>query len=77
MQTEIGKITSKGQTTIPSALRKSMNLSTGDEVLFGYDGEVITIRKVTPLDRQYYKALQATFASEWDSPDDQEIFDEL
>ncbi|MDR1542403.1 MAG: AbrB/MazE/SpoVT family DNA-binding domain-containing protein [Clostridiales bacterium] len=35
---EVAKITSKGQITIPVAIRKSMKLKDGDKVLFVPDG---------------------------------------
>jgi len=38
MSVEIAKITSKGQITIPVAIRKSMKLKDGDKVLFLFDG---------------------------------------
>ena len=34
MHTEIGKITAKGQTTIPAVFRKELGLMPGDEILF-------------------------------------------
>jgi AbrB family looped-hinge helix DNA binding protein len=77
METVIGKITSKGQTTIPASLRKALNLSAGDEVIFESSDDIITIRKAQPLDIAYYKALQASFSSEWESPEDDEAFNEL
>lgn len=77
MQTEIGKITSKGQTTIPASLRKELNLAAGDEIIFEHKNDTITIRKATPLDIEYYKAVQASFASEWNSQEDAEAFDGL
>ncbi|MDR3270412.1 MAG: AbrB/MazE/SpoVT family DNA-binding domain-containing protein [Peptococcaceae bacterium] len=36
---EVAKITSKGQITIPVAIRKSMKLKDGDKVLFIPDGD--------------------------------------
>lgn len=77
MDLEIGKITSKGQTTIPASLRKALNLAAGDQVVFESHGDAITIRKVKPLDIEYYKAIQASFSSEWNSPEDSEAFDDL
>ena len=77
MQTEIGKITSKGQTTIPSLFRKELNLSPGDELIFEYNDDQIIIRKAKPIDVEYYKAIQLAFSSEWGSPEDQESFNDL
>jgi AbrB family looped-hinge helix DNA binding protein len=38
MNMEVAKITSKGQITIPVAIRKDMKLKDGDKVLFVLDG---------------------------------------
>ncbi len=77
MHTETGKITSKGQTTIPAPFRKELGLRPGDEVIFEREGDRLTMRKAKPLDIEYYKAIQASFSSEWGSPEDQEAFDDL
>ena len=77
MLTEIGKITAKGQTTIPTALRKAIDLSKGDEIMFSTSGDKIIIRKVTALDKAYYKSLEAGFAHEWNSKADDEAFNDL
>lgn len=77
METEIGKLTSKGQTTLPAAFRKTLGLKPGDEILFQCSGDRITLRKAQPLDVEYYRSLQQSFRSEWDSPEDAEAFDDL
>ena len=77
MITEIGKITSKGQTTIPATLRKAIDLSKGDEIMFSTEGDRIIIRKFTPIDKAYYKNLEKCFAAEWDTEADHEAFNEL
>ena len=40
---EIAKITSKGQITIPVAIRKALGVKDGDKVLFVQDGGKITL----------------------------------
>lgn len=77
MNLEIGKITSKGQTTIPAILRRELKIAPGDEVIFELEGEKITLRKASPLDIEYYRAIQASFSSEWDSPEDEEAYNDL
>ena len=77
MDSEIGRITSKGQTTIPAALRRELNLAAGDEVIFRKEGNAILMQKATPLDVEYYRAVQASFASEWNSSEDNEAFRDL
>jgi AbrB family looped-hinge helix DNA binding protein len=47
------KITAKGQTTLPKAVREALSLETGDRVRYAIlDGEV-RIRKVRPINRLY------------------------
>ena len=37
-------LTSKGQVTVPAAIRKQLNLVPGDRLLFEVDGETVRIR---------------------------------
>ena len=47
------KITAKGQTTLPKAVREALSLETGDRVRYTIlDGEV-RIRKARPINRLY------------------------
>lgn len=74
---EISKITSKGQMTIPVSLRKALQLASGDELALEVKESTIVMRKVTPLDIAYYQAVESSFASEWNSPEDEEAFNDL
>jgi antitoxin PrlF len=50
----IAKITSKGQITIPKAVREKLGLSPGEDLIFTEKDEVFTIRKVirkSPFDK--------------------------
>lgn len=47
---EIAKVTSKGQITIPIEVRKLLDLSPGDKVVFLSVGNEVVIRKVDSLD---------------------------
>jgi AbrB family looped-hinge helix DNA binding protein len=47
----IAKLTSKGQVTIPVAIRKSMGLKDGDEIFFVYNNGNTQIKKMTAIDR--------------------------
>lgn len=71
------KITSKGQTTIPINIRQALHLNAGDEILFHLEGEQVVIKKAQPLDIEYLKAIQSSFAYEWESQEDCEAFDDL
>jgi len=37
-------LTSKGQTTLPSKVRKALNLNTGDRILYEIKGDTVVIR---------------------------------
>ncbi|MDP3532446.1 MAG: AbrB/MazE/SpoVT family DNA-binding domain-containing protein [Alphaproteobacteria bacterium] len=70
-------VTQKYQATIPLNIRKHLNLHQGDRLGFEIvDGEVI-IKKVTPLDIEFSKALESTLSEEWDSKEDEEAYRDL
>jgi len=70
------RITSKGQTTIPRAIREKLSLKPGDVLVYELEEDEVRLRKQTPLDVAYLRAVQATL-SEWDSPEDAAAFDDL
>lgn len=72
-----GKITTKGQTTIPSAVRLELGLNAGDELIYEKLEDKYIIRKAKPLDIAYYKAIQNVFAEEWNSKEDNEAYNDL
>lgn len=47
-----GRLTAKAQTTVPLAVRRALNLSPGDEIVWtvGPDGRVTVSRVETPSD---------------------------
>lgn len=63
MTVEIAKVTSKGQITIPIAIRKALGLREGDKVLFmEQNGGVLMVNSTVEALRQ----AQAAFAGEAD-----------
>jgi AbrB family looped-hinge helix DNA binding protein len=70
------RITSKGQTTIPSQVRQRLSLKPGDVLVYELDDDEVRVRKQTPLDVGYLRAVQSTLG-EWDSPEDAAAFDDL
>ena len=70
------RITSKGQTTIPRAIREKLSLKPGDVLVYELDEDEVRLRKLAPLDVAYLRAVQTTL-SEWDSPEDAAAFDDL
>ncbi|MDY0329819.1 MAG: type II toxin-antitoxin system PrlF family antitoxin [Thiomonas sp.] len=73
----LAKITTKGQTTIPSSIRKALQAKPGDllewEMLSNGQARV---RRVQPLDKEYLKALEGSL-SEWHSEADEDAYRDL
>ncbi|MBP6918406.1 MAG: AbrB/MazE/SpoVT family DNA-binding domain-containing protein [Legionellaceae bacterium] len=69
-------LTSKGQATIPSEIRKNLDLHAGDKVVFEIIDHQVIIRKITPFDHVYHAGLAATL-SEWGSAEDDEAYRDL
>ncbi len=44
-----GKVTTKGQVTIPQEIRDRLGIHPGSTVEFGVEGEVVTVRKAAPV----------------------------
>ena len=77
MGTAVSKLTSKNQTTIPAPVRKTLDLSAGDMLAFEVsDSGAVTLRKWTPIDMEFARALEPTLA-EWASDEDDEAYREL
>ena len=71
------KLTTKSQATIPEKIRKILGLHPGDSVAFEVDeNKKVLIRKATPIDFEFAKALEGTL-SEWSSENDEEAYCDL
>lgn len=55
------RLTSKGQATIPVAVRKALRLREGDSVLFDLRNGKVSLRRADPLDRAFLKLAEAAF----------------
>ena len=74
---DLGKITSKGQITIPAEIRKSLGISRGDRIIFEQKGDDIIIKKAeekslvsllestSPLSEKATKSMKK-IRDEWD-----------
>ena len=76
MQTTTSKLTIKYQATIPKAVRKILQLGTGDTIAFDIDHDHIQIRKAQPFDLAFTNALNETL-NEWQSEADEEAYHDL
>ncbi len=72
----IGKLSSKGQVTIPKQVREALDLHAGDQVEYQVRGKVVTLTKVEPFDFPYHEAVAETL-NEWNTAADDEAFDDL
>ncbi len=73
---EIAKITTKGQTTIPVAIRKAAHFEAGDLLAFEIEGDHLVVRKITSSDDAYLHGIESTL-DEWSLPEDEEAWSAL
>lgn len=74
---QLAKISSKGQVTIPADVRKKLHLVTGDTIVWETDVDGrIWVRRMEPLDLGYLAAVSGTL-SEWNSAEDDEAYRDL
>lgn len=68
------KLTSKFQATIPQDIRTLLKLKAGDQIIFEITkDQKVVVKKATPRDIVYLKALESTL-SEWNSKYDDEDY---
>ena len=72
----MSKLTAKFQTTVPTHVRKALQLQAGDFIGFEVSGSEVRLRRATPLDLAFNQALQGTL-SEWHSAADDKAFKDL
>lgn len=75
--TQLAKISSKGQVTVPADVRKALHISAGDMIAWDIetDGRIF-VRRLEPIDLAYLGAVSGTL-SEWNSAEDDEAYREL
>ena len=70
------RITKKFQATIPQKIRILLGIEEGDLLGFEVINNQVFVRKVTPIDIEFAKALQDTLI-EWNSEADEEAYSDL
>ena len=73
---QTSKLTTKFQTTVPTSVRKLLQLRAGDMVGFEIDGNEVRLRRATPLELAFTQALEGTL-TEWSSKADDQVFKDL
>ncbi len=72
----VSKISIKGQVTIPAGIRKAMGVKPGDLIAYELKGKTVRLEKIEPFDTAYHSAIAETL-EEWQSPEDEEAFNDL
>ena len=72
----VAKLTTKFQATIPAPVRKALEIKQGDTVAFDICDGVVTLRRATPTDIAFAKAVEGTL-SEWHSEADEQAYRDL
>jgi antitoxin PrlF len=73
---QTSRLTTKYQATVPTSVRKVLQLKAGDMVGFEIEGNEVRLRRATPLDLAFTQALEGTLA-EWSSEHDDQAFKNL
>ena len=73
---QTSRLTTKYQATVPTSVRKLLQLKAGDLVGFEIQGNEVRLRRATPLDVAFTQALEGTLA-EWSSEQDDQAFKDL
>ena len=70
---QVGHLSSKGQITLPLAVRRKLGLLTGDAVLFEPEGaRAFRIRKAEKIDIAWTRSIESTL-SEWTGTEDDDL----
>ena len=72
----VSKLSTKGQVTIPATIRKTMGIKPGDLIAYELQGKSIKLKRIEPFDAAYHTAVSETL-EEWNSPEDEEAFNDL
>lgn len=73
---KVGRLSRKGQVTLPKELREIVGLSPGDLVVYSIDNGQITIKRLESFDTKFHNAVADTL-EEWGTSEDDEAFNDL
>lgn len=65
-------LSTKGQTTIPSRVRRELAIEPGDTIRYELEDGSVRIRKTSPMDVEWASAVESTL-TEWTSADDDDL----
>jgi len=67
------RVTSKGQVTIPVAIRRQLDIGPESEVEFIVDGSVVRLRRVTPENGRARRIIDRLHSARYDGPSTDEL----
>ncbi|MBX3499783.1 MAG: AbrB/MazE/SpoVT family DNA-binding domain-containing protein [Alphaproteobacteria bacterium] len=73
----ISRITSKGQITIPKAVRSALGLQDGDLVSFALGDQQAVLHRIAPQSEAAPGGAVGTDLTEWASPADEDAYRDL
>ena len=77
MLTKVSRLTSKGQATIPIAIRKHLHLQSGDRIAFKVLDDRVEIARAEPIDIEFMQSQQSNLATEWLADEDEAAYGDL
>ena len=77
MLIKVSKLTSKGQATIPSAIRKQLHLESGDRIAFKVFEDRVEITRAKPIDIEFMQSQESSLATEWLAKEDEAAYADL
>lgn len=72
----VSRLAADNQALIPQEVRDALGLKEGDAIQFLVEGGRAILRKATPMDADYLKAIEPLLM-EWASPEDDDAFSDL
>jgi len=72
----VSKLSAKGQVTIPLEIRRALRIEPGDLIAYEIHGQSVKLSRITPFDSAFHSAVSETL-EEWNSPEDEEAFNDL
>jgi antitoxin PrlF len=76
MPAELSTLTSKGQVTVPKAVRDALRLRQGSRLRWELEDGSVRVRVVTPLELTHLQGVEASL-KEWAGPTDERAFANL
>ncbi|MEN0057535.1 MAG: type II toxin-antitoxin system PrlF family antitoxin [Bdellovibrio sp.] len=75
-QAATSKISAKNQTTVPTEVRKALQLTSGDGIRWVIEEGKVSVKKMSKIDMEWTKATEMTL-QEWNSQEDDEAYNGL